>query len=129
VDCGAAGPAVAVEERLDPLPDILADNGRVLTLVDLVFVRDLADVRDVGEQLVQSRLGELPAPALVPLSGDPSLVDPAAAVEFLDDRDQGMELQVQLEYDPDANRLVLVDDQRNVSMGLRQLRDENSVAR
>ena len=49
---------------LDPLPDGRHRRWRLLAGVDFVLVADLADVGDVGQQLVQAGLGERLAAAL-----------------------------------------------------------------
>lgn len=52
----APGAAVPLEKRLHPLPDVRVHDGGVFAVVDLGFVLDLANVGDVGEQLVQAGL-------------------------------------------------------------------------
>ena len=53
-------PAIVAEQMLDLVPDIIIDDGLVLAGVDFVLIADLAEVGDVGEELVQSALGERP---------------------------------------------------------------------
>src|SRR5438552_13603950 len=57
----SAGTAVLLQEDLHLVPKSRIDDGRVLALVDLMLVSDLAYVQEIGEQVVQARLGEGPA--------------------------------------------------------------------
>src|SRR5207247_8018814 len=60
---GSAGTAVLLEEGLDLVPKSDRHDGRVLAVMDIALVPDLAYVEDIGEQFVQARLGERPAAA------------------------------------------------------------------
>lgn len=53
-DGSAAGVAIALQERLGPLEELVGHNGFVFAIVDLVLVFDLADVRDVSKQRVEA---------------------------------------------------------------------------
>src|SRR5262245_43641832 len=75
-DRGAARTAVALQKGLHPLPDAGVDDGGVLPVMDLVLVANLADVGDVGEELVQVGPCERLAAALLPLARRPALVQP-----------------------------------------------------
>jgi hypothetical protein len=66
-DRGTALAAVALQQRLHLLPCVGVHDGGVLAGVDLSLVAHLAEVRDVGQELVQRRLGERPAAALAAL--------------------------------------------------------------
>jgi hypothetical protein len=58
----AAAP-IAFEQALRSLEDFLVYDGRVLAVVGLVLVSDLAEVDAVGEQLEQAVLVERPLPS------------------------------------------------------------------
>ena len=91
----AAGFPVLLQQRLHAGEHLRIDDRRVLACVDLVLVPHLADVRRVGEQLVQAALVERPAAPRIALLGRPLLGLPAPAVQFLHDGHQRAEFQVQ----------------------------------
>ena len=103
--------AVVAKQVLDLVPDIVSDDGLVFAVVDLVFIADLAEVGDVGEELVQSALGERPAATLVPLLGLPALGSPAQSIRFLQHPAQRTVLHVQGKELPDLLGFRLVDEQ------------------
>ena len=65
----------------------------------------------IGQQLVQTGLGEQFAAAFVSLAGRPAFVDPRPCVEFLNRRNQGLMFEVQLEDGSNAGRLVFIDNE------------------
>src|SRR5207247_8034766 len=97
---GDTAPAMLLQVRLHLLPYGRVDNGGMRAVVDFVLMFDLADVEDIGQQLVQAWLGERsPAPRSA-FAAYPTLVDPATPLQFLDHRSQRLVLQIQLEDCP-----------------------------
>ena len=86
----------------------------LLPVVHLVLVANLADVGDVGEQVVQRFLVEGPSAASGALPRRPAFGSPAPAVEFLHDRQQRLPLQVHLKDLADAIGFGLVHDELRV---------------
>ena len=78
--------AMRAQPVLHLLPKLFANDALVLAVVDLALVLDAADIDHVGQQQVQAGLGEGIAAAHVALARPPALVDPAAALQFLDHR-------------------------------------------
>jgi hypothetical protein len=107
----AAASVVALEESLRFVPGVLVDAGGVFAGVLLALVPDLARVDGVGQQAVQRGLGEGLAAALDVPFGQPELVRPPAAAQFLHDGQHGLVFEVQSEDGLHPDRLVLVDHQ------------------
>ncbi len=107
--------AVAPQQVLHLLPELLFDDGRVLARVDLALVADLAGIGDVGQEFVEVGPGERPAASGVPLAGLPALGPPTPPLEFLNHGHQALVLQVQPEDGPDARCFLVVDDQLGAS--------------
>ena len=107
----SSGAAVPPESILHPLPKIDVDNSVVFAVVYASLVIDLAGVNYVGQKPEEAVLGERLSAALLTLLGGPLLVFPATSFDFLNDRDQGFVLQVELVHPPDLYGFVLVDDQ------------------
>jgi len=103
-------PAMLAQHFLNALPNPGLEDARVLAGMDLLLVADLADIGDVGQKLVQARLGEWPAAAPAAVPRRPALGPPAAPIQFLDDRSQALVLQVEGKDGPDTGRFRLVDD-------------------
>ena len=76
-------PAVVAKQVLNLVPGIVVDDGLVFAVVDLVFIADLAQIGDVGEELVQSALGKRPTATLISLVRLPAFGPPAKSVRFL----------------------------------------------
>ena len=76
-------PAVVAQQVLHLVPDIVSDDGLVFADVNLMFVANLAQISDIGEELVQRALGERPTATLIPLLGLPALGSPAQSIRFL----------------------------------------------
>src|SRR5260370_1351769 len=75
-----SGSAMMLQRFLNALPDPGFLNGRVFAGMDLFFVFDLAHVDDVGQELVQARLGERPAAPFAAVPRRPPLGPPATPV-------------------------------------------------
>jgi hypothetical protein len=89
------------ESILHSLPKIDVDDPVVFAAVNGSFVVDLAGVDHVGQEPEEAVLGEWLSAALLALISGQLLVFPAAAFDFLNDRDQGFVLQVELVHPPD----------------------------
>ena len=76
-------PAVVVEKMLDLVPLVVIDDGLVFADVGFVFMADLAEVSDVGQELVQGALGEGPTATRVALARLPTFGPPSMPVDFL----------------------------------------------
>ena len=102
--------AVVAKQVLDLVPDSVSDDGLVFADVDLMFVANLAQVGDVGEELVQRALGERPTATLVPVLGLPALGSPTESIRCLQHPAQRTVLHVQGKELPDLFGFRLIDD-------------------
>ena len=96
---------------LDLIPDSVSDDGLVFADMDFMFVADLAEVGDVGQELVQRALGERPTATLVPLLGLPALRSPTESIRCLQHPVQRTVLHVQVKELPDLFGFCLMDDE------------------
>src|SRR5262245_30012370 len=103
--------AVTPESFLDLVPHPRLDDGRVLPLMDLALVLDLAEIGDVGEQFVQAGLGERPAATPMTLACLPALAEPASPRQLLYHGQQGATLEVHSENGPHPGCFSVVDHQ------------------
>ena len=121
-DGSATGVAVALQERLGLLEQLVGYDGLVLAVMDLVLVLDLANVGDVGEQRIEAVLGEQLAAALRSLLGPPAFGRPATAVQLRDRGQQRLVFEIQLEYLPHALGFDLVHRELRVLYGVSENR-------
>src|SRR5207247_9321248 len=91
---GDTAPAMLLQVHLHLLPYGRIDNGGMLAVVDFVLMLDLADVEDIGQQLVQACLGERSTAPRAALAAHPALVDPPTPLRSLHHRSQRLVLQV-----------------------------------
>ncbi len=83
----------------------------MLSVIDVGFVFDLADVDRVGQQSVDGAAVDRPTATRRPLPGRPGFVAPPSLRQFLDHRHQRPEFQVETEDAADLNRLLAIDHQ------------------
>ena len=102
--------AVVAKQVLDLIPNSVSDDGLVFAVVDLVLIANLAQVGDVGEELVQRALGERPAATLFPLLRLPALRSPTESIRCLQHPAQRTVLHVQGKELPDLFGFCLIDD-------------------
>src|SRR5437016_4909613 len=91
---GSSARAVVLQERLHLSPDGGIDDGRVFAIIDLVLVLDLADIKDVGQQFVQTWLGEALAAAWASFARHPALINPTTPLQFLHEGPESPVLQI-----------------------------------
>ena len=89
------GRGVLSEKLLNHVPGDFVDDGLVFAGVGLVLVADLAEVGDVGQELVQRALAENPAATFAALACGPAFGPPAEAVEVFEHDAQRAVLEVQ----------------------------------
>ena len=86
LDVGPAGAAVALQKVLGAVEDLGVYDGRVLTVVNLVLVGDLAEVNPVCQQSEEAVLVERPAAHLAAPRRSPML---RSQSPFFEDRRRG----------------------------------------
>ena len=85
---GAAGLAIPFELPLNAAEQVQWNDRVVFAFVRFVFVADLADVSDIGQQLVNRILGEFASATMVAFLGNPLFGGPTSPAEFFDDWQQ-----------------------------------------
>ena len=106
---------IAPKQKLGLLPNIVVQKRGMLAWMHLGLVFQFADVGDVGQQLVETRFGELLATALVPLTRRPALVRPTADIELAYRGDQRLVFEVEIKNGSDLAGFFLVDGQLGVA--------------
>ena len=110
-DVLAARVPVVAQEPLHPPEHLLVDNGLVLALEDVALVTHLAEVEDVGEQLVEDGFVELDPAAPCALERLVAFGLPPARPDGLGRGQDRAFVEIQLVDGPDGLRLGLIDDQ------------------
>src|SRR5262249_30523312 len=93
------------------MPELGIDDCLMFAGIGFVLMLDLAEVDDVGEQVMETSFGKGPATAFVAFAGLPALIGPAALIEFLNRGNESSESAVESEDLADARCFFWIDDQ------------------
>ena len=102
--CRTASAALELELRLNLCPEFLWHDRLVLARMNFVLVFHLADVDDVGEQLLEARLVKRSSASHGAFSRGPALVAPAEPLDLSGQPRKAFALEVHLEDLPNTIR-------------------------
>jgi len=110
---GAIDPVLG-QHGLNLVPQGFVDNGRVLSWVRIVSVRDLSTIDPVLQHQIEGASGQLPTAIGCPVRQDAPLAPDPRVIKFYLESAHRSELNVAPEDVEDGRSFLVVDDQLSV---------------